>query len=144
MLHLVEPQMCTCPSLDTSFSILPSTTGPLHMPFCLPPASTQVTWDSSSSSHCCSITTIYGHAPEVCNQVKSSSVFSGHCVLALLFFMKFICFRNSWLTAVSTSRLQAPQGLGPYLFLLLGPQFSEELPAHRGHSIPTCWMNGWL
>ena len=67
----------------------------------------------------------------------------GALILVFPFFMKLF-FRNSILTAVSNMRLQAPQGLGPHLFSPLCHQSLEQLQAHRGHSIPACWMHGLL
>lgn len=121
---------------------LPLTTETLHTLLSLSSASTQVAGTSSSASHHCSIITTdmllesatRSNPAFLCSQGTDTSLSLFHEA----------CFRNSFLTAVSNMRLQAPQGLGPCLFSPLCHQSLEQLPAHRGHSIPACWMHGLL
>lgn len=121
---------------------LPLTTETLHTLPSLSSASTQVTGTSSSASHHCSIITTdmllesatRSNPAFLCSQGTDPSLSLFHEA----------CFRNSFLTTVSSMRLQAPQGLGPYLFSPLCHQSLEQLPAHSWHSIPACWMHGLL
>lgn len=121
---------------------LPLTTETLHTPLCLSSASTQVTGTSSSASHHCSIITT-DMLLESATRSNPAFLWSQGTDASLSLFHEAY-FRNSFLTAVSSMRLQAPQGLGPYLFSPLRHQSLEQLPAHRGHSIPACWMHGLL
>lgn len=49
-------------------------------------------------------------------------------------------FRNFWLTAVFTTRLKAPQGLGTYMFSPLCLYLSEKFWAHRRQWLFVDWM----
>lgn len=84
-----------------------------------------------------------GHASGICNQATSLVLLTLQAPSPHSSPRHDIRCRNSRLTAISTTRRQAPQVWG-HLFSPWCPQLSERLLAHRTHSATICGLNEQL